>query len=220
VERASVREGSSYRDVTGSSGRRPWIGLCVAVAVVAIALVKPWAGVPLPQAPESALPRMLAEWTPRPASVPLPPPTAAELARASCPGTMFWMVHSFQRRGADIYNVWTVTEPVAATGADLAAISYTPIFATQIMAFGYCAPGEHELRPRAIDPVEIWRVGDGNALMHVPTIAVDAGLRPDFGALLGPTPSASSGARASGWPAGRYLIRVGGAVLGAEIVIS
>ena len=215
-----MREGPAYRNVTGSSGRRPWAGVVAVVALVGVAVLKPWAG-PVADLAAEASPSGTSARGAIAAPIAAPPPrTAAELATTSCPGSLLWMVHSFQRRDDEIFNVWTVTEPVPAASADPATIAYTPIYASQIMAFGYCAPGEGALRPQAKDAVTIWRVGEGPSLVPMPVISVDAGLRPDFGALLGPGPAIPSGPGASGWPAGRYLIRVGAAVLGAEVVLS
>jgi len=215
-----VTEGPSYSTVTGSTGRRPWTLLLLASALVALAIVKPWAGA----ADQSIVPSPSAARVTglRPAApMPTMAPTPAELARPYCPGTLLWMMHSFQRRGDDLYDVWTVTEPVAAAAANPATIAYTPIYATRLMAFGYCAPEIAELRPRPSDMPRIWRVGeDGEALRLMTVSSMEPDLRPDFGALLAPQPSTAPPVGAeTGWPAGRYLIKVGDAVLGAEVVL-
>jgi hypothetical protein len=69
----------------------------------------------------------------------------------------------------------------------------------------------------AADAVTIWRVGDGRSIVPMPAMTLEPDLRPDFGALLAPTVGAVPVAGSSGWPAGRYLIRAGDAVLGAEV---
>jgi hypothetical protein len=199
------------------------VGAAVAVAIVAVAVVKPW-GSTTPtgqsQAP-SPSPGTLA----RPPLIDvgpiasLAPETPRQMAARHCHNTTAWRVFSYQRRGDRILNVWTAAEPVAARGADPVALTFTPIFADQLMGFGYCAPSADELQPDEDDVVTIWRVGpDGRSTKPVPAVSIAPELRADFGALMGPGAPSPAPERQA-WAPGKYLIQVGGAVLGAEVVL-
>jgi hypothetical protein len=216
-----MSEGPAFSSATGSSGRRPWLALVAAVAVISIAIAKPWGGdESVAEVPAS--PVAVATAAPSAGvAVPVvpPPPTAAQRAARSCNGTRFWMVFSLQRRGDQAFNVWTVADAVPAASADPLAMTYTRITATQLMGFGYCAPSEDELRPMAADAVTIWRVADGRSVVPMPAITLEPGLRPDFGALMAPSMDPGPTTGRPGWPAGRYLIRAGGMVLGAEVAL-
>jgi hypothetical protein len=199
--------------------------LVVASALVVVAIVKPWGAVgpldvssPAPSgATWSADGRALDV---RPALAPVKTP--AELAAPFCHDAITWTVFSYQRRGNGTFNVWTRADVVRSGAADLAAITFTPIFAEQLTGFGYCAGDEHDdLRPRPSDPVTIWKVDpDDETVSQVPTMSIEPDLRPDFGALLAPSTSPEQPATTvPGWPPGRYLIRVGDTVLGAEVFL-
>jgi hypothetical protein len=213
-----MSEGPAFSSATGASGRRPWLGALAVVAVIAIAVAKPWGAEPARQeTPSTALTSSPAPRAPAPVPAVPPPPTAAELAADSCSGTRFWMVFSLQRRGDQNFNVWTVADALPAASADPTAMTFTRIAASELMGFGYCAPAEDVLRPMAADAVTIWRVADGRSIVPMPAITLEPDLRPDFGALLAPTTAAIPTEGSPGWPAGRYLIRAGDAVLGAEV---
>ncbi len=214
-----------YQGSTGSSGRRPWVGLVAAAGLVAVAILKPWGGSDaVPSAVESSgltSPTESAAAPATPIRAAAPAKTPAQLAAYSCHGTQVWMVFSLGRRGDQLYNVWSVTDAVAVASADPETISYTPIYSTQLLGFGYCAPDADDLRPTAADAVTIWQVDtDGRSLVAMPASSLERDLRPDFGALMKPSPPGAGGSGQPGWPAGRYLIRVGDAVLGAEVVLS
>jgi hypothetical protein len=167
------------------------VGLAVAVAVVAVAVVKPW--VSTTPAEQALAPSPSPHAVARPPVIEgeqtasLAPETPRQMAARHCHNTTAWRVFSYQRRGDRILNVWTAATPVAAGGADSAALTFTPIFADQLMGFGYCAPVDDELQPDADDVVSIWRVGlDGRSSEPVPAVSIAPELRVDFGALMGP----------------------------------
>lgn len=141
--------------------------LWTVVALVAIAILKPWGEGslattyrPIAVAPTALLP------TP----VPTEDRTADGLASAICLGAGAWEIVSLETWRTQDVRVWRAIEPArAASGPADLAIPSVPVVAHEVAALGWCAPAFGPARPVGPATVTAWYVRDG--------VATDLGLR-------------------------------------------
>ena len=191
----------------------PWKLSAVVLALVALAIVKPWGGDTgtnrPPQPARTAGP---------PVAVPSPTPdlSAEGLAEPICLGTGAWLVASVEQWRTHPVRVWKVIEPIAeATGPTDPSIPSVPVVAYAVPALGWCAPAWGPRRPVGPVTVTAWRVVDGLSepieLRQVAPVVLTTPL----GALYGPLatcpacPSPAPGASPvpETWLLGRYVFR-------------
>jgi hypothetical protein len=159
---APLDEGAPAPDVTTvrvrlppSDARLPSV-LWVVLALVALAVLKPW-GVAAPF--ETARP-----FVPEPTiTVVTPAPTedrtADGLASPICLGTGGWRIATLERWETQDVRVWRAIEPIAtATGPLDPAIPSVPVVAIEVTALGWCAPAFGEHRPLGPAIVTAWSV--------------------------------------------------------------
>jgi hypothetical protein len=146
--------------------RRIPVAAIVVVALIGLAVVKPWATPGGETArTEQAVPR------PRPSAIdtasPTPGPTAdmaAELAGPICLGAGAWRIVSLELWRDQDVRVWRSIEPIhEASGPLDPAIPTAPAVGNEIGALGWCAPTYGRDRPNGPAQVEAWIVMDGVA---------------------------------------------------------
>jgi hypothetical protein len=146
--------------------RRLPVAAILVVALIGLAVVKPWAA-PRGETARSgpAVPR------PRPSAIDSAPPTpaptadtAADLAGPICLGASAWRIASLELWRDQDVRVWRSIEPIdEATGPLDPAIPTAPAVGLKIRALGWCAPAYGPERPVGPAEVEAWIVIDGVA---------------------------------------------------------
>ena len=135
--------------------------LWVAVALLAVAILKPWGGgstVPSVR-PVAVAPAAIA-------ATPLPTEdrTAEGLAAQICLGAGAWEVVSLETWRTRDVRVWRAIEPIpAADGPADPAIPSVPVGAQEVAALGWCAPSFGPRRPTGPAKVSAWSVRNGVA---------------------------------------------------------
>jgi hypothetical protein len=191
------------------AGAAAWRVVGAAVALLAVAVLKPWGATPVasPKQPSS---------TPAPVIVAVDSATSAPGPTAGpgdivC-GTSGWRVVSINRLADWTVRTWMPAVPVPAAGpADptIPTIELDP----GAIAVGICGPGDTQAgvgSSRLV--IGAWR-GDGLALQALAVSTGQAGSLPaEVARLYAPAPG-SSGA---GWPAGRFVLELAGLPGGAS----
>ena len=181
-------------------------------ASVLIALVKPWAWLPLD--PAGVDPSFV------PVATTAGPTatrdtTAEGIAAPFCLGAGAWRIASLERWPQDV-RVWRAIDPSArASGPQDARIVRVPIVAVEVHGLGWCAPVTGDRRPVGPITVTGWRIDAGRAI-SIPLRRIEPveGETP-LGAIYA-APDApdcrfrdcdGSADGEAGWPAGRYVFR-------------
>jgi hypothetical protein len=186
----------------------------VAVVLLAILVVKPWAGgasrdgPPDGPAPEVPSPRPpVASRTPRPSAT---PPSVADVAMAAwCLGPATWRTVSSESWRDRSVRVWRALDPIRASGPLDPRIEAVPLAGLRVDAAGFCAPVVGPEAPRPPIRVDAWRLHDPETAerLHLVQLVPRRG-QTAFGRLWAP-PGADDPQEASdGWPQGRYVVRV------------
>jgi hypothetical protein len=135
--------------------------LGIVLVLVALMILKPWAG----GGATPALPISLTTAEPVPVTpVPTEDRTAEGLAAPICLGTGAWRVASLEQWQTQDVRVWRAIEPIgSATGPLDTAIPSVPIVAIQLTALGWCAPAFGPDLPVGPATVTAWTVQGAEA---------------------------------------------------------
>jgi hypothetical protein len=206
---------------TGVDRRSLAVGLAV-VAIIAVAVLKPWGTADVPPPPSHGPAPAAARATPGPS---LGTPVASGRAAVSPASSASEMPLSGPRPGGqcqfgDMWRVFTIAvdagrrvytwlpvEPVTAATAGSATIPWVRVVADRVSALGFCARVD-PARPRPITGVEAWvRPAPGiDVPVDIAPLAAWTPRDPDAGRVfrLVRTPGAENG----DWPPGDYVLVV------------
>lgn len=211
------------------TGRRPPAIAALVLVLVAVAIVKPWAGADRTQpdnAPASPLP--VAINAPIPTSSPPGPAETADVSIVRPPGQLApgqvecgssdWRIVTLGDFGGRTVTTWIAITPVQASGPGDPSIPDLSLGESDVAGMGACAPATWSGAPgRASRIVAAWRQSAGSAstatfgrvaLADLDTVPL-GGLAgagspapPSVTELLRPFPATQPGR----WPAGRYVL--------------
>jgi hypothetical protein len=179
------------------------------VALIAIAILKPWGSGPS-SPPGVALPptfQPLAVFTPTPR-----PTTELDAVASFCLEPSGWRVYSAERWAGQDVRAWTAVHPVTfATDAIDPRIPIIPVVSHEVQAIGFCAPiaGAEKPPPDATDRMyQLIAVAiQGQRLIRAvpmtPTRIAPAGRASYLGASYVPRPGST-------WSSGSYVIHIEG----------
>jgi hypothetical protein len=197
-----------------SDERRPLLfGGIVVVAILALAVLKPWGA---PGDSGQAADAGLASSAPAdaPAS-PVPTPSATPpglgVPSGQCfPGTD-WRVYALQVDEGRLLQHWLSIEPVSAADPRDPAVPFVGVVTDRLLALGFCVGSRPDGLP-SLTGVRAWALRGGPAVPIVldPLVAYMPH-EPDLGAVFRPptaSPAPSSAAVAVAWPPGRYVFAV------------
>lgn len=193
--------------------RRPLRGAIVTVAIVALAVLKPWSG---PgdvsratglDAP-SAGPDGVAAASPGPAATPTATPPGYDAPGGQCyPGTD-WRLFAIEMNAGRTLRHWLSIEPsVAGTPGD-PTVPFVRIVTDRVLALGFCV-GSGPAGPGSLVEARAWALAPGGAAFPValtPLVEYMPRQR-SLGAVYRPPP-ASGGVSGAGWSPGRYVFAV------------
>ena len=214
--------------VVGST-RRPRMWVAVAVALLAVAILKPWG--PDKAGRETAAPRAgPGITTPTQGPTPTADRSAKGLAEPICLGSVHWLLASVERwrdkpaPGAvgpeplfGLVRVWRALAPVAmASGPTDPGIPYVRVSAFAVLTLGWCAPVVGN--PESIQPATMtaWLIVQGVArpidLVQVEPAVGSTPYAAMYGPPIrcaGPCPTLDDrlGPGSISWAAGRYVFR-------------
>lgn len=138
------------------------------VLVIALAVVKPWAGpggASTQSGPDVVRPLPAASTTEAAAATPGPTAdTAADIAAPLCLGAGAWRIASLELWRERDVRVWRAIEPIAEASGPLdPTIPTAPAVGLEIRALGWCAPAYGPGRPIGPADIQAWIVIDGVA---------------------------------------------------------
>lgn len=195
----------------GGVDRPPVVGAAIVLALVLLAIAKPWApGPPSPAAGGSTAGRPLgaapAAPSSRPPATPTPRPSDGVAAVADfCLEPGSWRTATIETWHDRIVRVWRALDPVHASGPNDPAIPVVPAVGTSIPAIGFCAPGVGPDHPIGAADVDAWRL-DGQRASPIRLRQVDPiGLVSPYGAMFGPP---GGGTGEPSWPDGIVVFRL------------
>lgn len=210
---AGLRVPPARLDPEGERG--PWSLVIVALLVVVIATVKPWAGGGLASGPGGQGDRPLDDRGPaaaQPSPSPEPSLSPDEIAVARCHAPLGWRTYAWETWRGETIRHFIALDPLEARsidGALDARIPVVPLIGEAITAIGYCVPVEDPAPPPPGTTVTIWRVGDGGALSATPAVRIEP-TQPSLQMALFAYHDPQATARGSAWPQGRYLFSIAG----------
>ncbi len=186
-------------------GPGPLIAVGLALALVAVAIVKPWGGSGLGSSPVSPAGSVDVSPQPsRPAASPEP-----SLAEDACNPEAGWRVFTVEVNAGQAVRTWYSISPVAASGPTDGSIPTIRIYTEGLGRLGYCAGGSAG-GSAAFDRASGWRVDDaGNAQPIALVRAAEQGLDGSGRSALYEPPGPLVGDRPGDWPPGRYVLSVG-----------
>ena len=201
--------------VVAASSRGPRNWTVVVIAMLVLAILKPWGGGDSGRDARSqaapAAPPLIA------GPSPTPDLSADGLAEPLCLGPGAWLVASVEQWRTHPVRVWKVIEPITnATGPANPLIPSVPVAAYSVPALGWCAPVWGPLRPVGPATVRAWRIANGPPLPIELRQVAPVSLTTPLGALYGPPggcapacPSPAPGASPgpASWLPGRYVFR-------------
>jgi len=203
-----LRSQASF-EVIGVTAAGPPIGrwLAIVLAVLALAVVKPWSG-PVTgssqdRAAMASVTAIARSRTPTGTPVPTVDPFSAGPEIASiCLDPPSWRVATIERWHDQTIRVWRAIEPVAtAAGPDDARVPVTSLVSEGVIELGWCAPVVAPIRTTGSAAVEVWRrTLDGASAVRVTSQRPESEASP-YGDLYGP-PTAP---RAAVWNDGTYV---------------
>ena len=185
----------------------------VGLALILVAIVKPWGG---PAAAPSAV-------APPPDRQPVAvePTPAGPVVDPACSSGR-WPIEADERWAGQVVRTWLLTDAVTADGPADPRIRFVVVAAQQVVSLGYCPPYDDDVRPN--DALSIYRLSplpivvptvpirmsheanaDANLLFRP---AAPAGASSPSGASSAPGPGSSLPAGPPTWPAGRYVLLV------------
>jgi hypothetical protein len=194
----------------GGVDRPPVVGAVIVVALVLLAIAKPW--VPdLPSSGPGGSPagRQLGAApaaSSRPSATPTPRPSSGVAAVSDfCLEPGSWRTATIETWHSRIVRVWRALDPVPASGPNDPAVPVVPAVGTSIPAIGYCAPGVGPDQPNGPADVDAWRL-DGQRASPIRLRQVDpVGLVSPYGAMYGPP---GGGTGEPSWPDGIVIFRL------------
>ena len=212
---AGLRVVPARIDPGGERGRGPWSVVTVAVVLVFVAIVKPWAGgAPSGGAGGSGPGPLPAD---RPVAIqatPSPQPTlsADELAIARCNAPLGWRTYAWETWRGETIRHFIALDPLDAASIDGALdplIPVVPLIGEAITAIGYCAPVEDPTPPPAGTTVTIWRVSEAGELSAPPAMRIEP-MQPSTQMALFAYRDPLATSNRPAWPQGRYLFAIAG----------
>ena len=199
---------------TGADRRSLAVALTV-VAVIVVAILKPWADAPAP-APLARLPATPATLA-TPATAATPATTFVAPAAAARPGGRdpggqcglgeAWRVFTIEVDAGRPVSSWVPVRPVAATGLDAVTVPVVRIVADRVSALGFCAGTDAGVR-RPITAVDAWAVPAQGVRVPVDLAPLAAWTPPDPDAGRVFLESDGFGSANGGWAAGDYIFVV------------
>ena len=200
-------------DPGGERGRGAWFLIVAALALVAVAILKPWdvgrsvpGGVP---GSSPAAPTVRVVGPAPPSSAPIL--NADEIATSRCNRPLGWRTYTFETWNGRRIRTWTALEPLAATDVEGALdrrIPVVPAIGEVITAIGYCAPSAADSRPPPGVRVLVWAVAPSGVVRALEPRRIEPALASSLSALFAyPDASGRRGGPAP-WPDGRYLFAI------------
>jgi hypothetical protein len=194
-----------------AGGRSPWPVAGFVIALVVLAVAKPWA----PDRPAGSS-RVTA--TDRPASPASPstvparpsPSNGVEAVAGICLEPGSWRTTTIEMWHDQTVRVWRALDPSEASGPTDPTIPMVPAVGTSVPAIGYCAPGVGTDVPAGALDVDAWSVAAGRASPLALRQVDPVGIVSPFGALYGPPgrPGPGGGAPSATWPDGVVVFRL------------
>lgn len=187
--------------------RSPLVVAAVVVALIVLAIAKPWA--PVGHWPyESAIaarPRDTAIVSPgSQLSASSAPSDGVDAVADICFEPTSWRTATIETWRMRTVRVWRALDPADATGPADPTIQVVPAVGTTIPAIGYCAPARGPDEPSGLAHVDAWQLDSGETRsIELHQVAPDV-VSP-YGALFGPP--GSEGDDATSWPSGTFIFR-------------
>jgi hypothetical protein len=182
--------------------------LVVVLAVLTVAVVKPWSGsangeqrVGRPAADTNSAAAGTTKTRP---PAPTPPSLTAGAIASVCLDPPSWRLATVERWHDQTIRVWRAIEPVdTAGGPDDARVPVTSLVSEGVIELGWCAPVVAPVRTSGEAAIDVWRrTLDGAAAVRVTSLRPSSEASP-YGDLYGP-PAAR---RTALWNDGTYVFR-------------
>jgi hypothetical protein len=198
----------------GPPGRPALNLVMIVVALVTLAVLKPWGEAGLHAIAPPQRPSIDREPTP----IPTPDTSTRGLAEPICLGPITWRVTSLERWRTQGVRVWQAVDPIAGVTDPIdPRVPSVLAAAFDITALGWCAPTFGSRQPVGPAVVDAWLVtGSGTTPVELRRLVPLPGPS-EFGALYAPPgpctslcgrpADASPRSAPSSWPTGRYVFR-------------
>jgi hypothetical protein len=178
------------------------------VALIVVAVVKPWgAGPPMP----------LGEAIPGPSPTPtIPaaprPPTELDVVASFCLEPSGWRVYSIERWSGQQVRTWTALMPIrTATSPTDPRIPVVPVVSQAVLAIGYCSPVVGPEKPPAVASDRVYRLTsatiDGKVVAQAEPVSPLRIAPTERASYLGAAYAPLSG---SSWADGTYIVLIQG----------
>jgi hypothetical protein len=203
----------------GAFSWRPFAVIAVVLAVIGLALWKPW------ESPKPALlvARALPTATPEPTPTPTPKPTIdpvidAASSRMLCNAPPAWRLITMETDVLGYSRTMFGLAPGTASGPTDPTIPTVDLNATWLFGLGACRPNPAGLRipDLPLNPITIWQISPtGSATQVDNTFVIDGPLSRLGEVYLGPPAADATAPPQSGtepsWRAGRYVVEISAA---------
>jgi len=186
-------------------GPGPLIVVGLAIALVIVAVVKPWGGASGPGS-SPVPPAGSADVLIQPSQTASPEASRVEDA---CNPDAGWRLFTVEVNAGRAVRTWYSISPVAASGPTDGSIPTIRIYTEGLGRLGYCA-GSSEGGSAAFDRASGWRVDAAGKAQPIALVrAAEPGLDGSGRSALFEPPGPLVGDRPGDWPPGRYVLSVG-----------
>lgn len=202
--------------------RRPLLGAIITVAILALAVLKPWSGPgDASRAVESdarttPLPGVAAA-SPGPAATPSATPPGYDAPGGQCFPGAGWRVFTVETRAGRRLRTWLAIEPAGALSPRDPAVPFVEIVTERLAGLGFCVRSGPD-GPAPLAETRAWALtpeGSPVPVALAPLVAYTP-YQPNLGSVYRP-PTVSRGGAGEGWSPGRYVFAVRqGSPRGAE----
>jgi hypothetical protein len=200
---------TSRIDPGGERGRGPWLLIIASLALVVLAVLKPWdSRVGSPVEPLAALPPAASSPTP----APTPRTIDAEVAER-CNRPFGWRISAIMTWREQVVRNQVVIKPLISSDVVSPldpAIPVVPVFGDEVNAIGFCAPVVGALRPPDDVTVDIWAIDPSHEIGTNTPRLVEPSRPSGLGGLYVPAPDGRRDDGRPPWPAGRYVFHLAG----------
>lgn len=192
--------------------RRPLVGVILTIAILTLAVLKPWGGGvdasrPVPSDRSSAAPADFAAATPG-----LPPPSSTTQPGYDAPGgqcypSSEWRLFALEMNTGRRLRTWLSIEPGSASNPEDRAVPFVHLVTDRLLALGFCVGSRSAGAPATLD-ARAWTLASAGAALPVPLAPLAAYMprQAELGAVY--LPPRSTSRAAAGWSPGRYVFAV------------